>query len=280
MSNPEQSLPPFEAWIELPDKSTIVLKGDCHFGRIEGNEIVNPDSRISRRHSVVRREGNHYVLVDLGSTNGTFLNDSRIYKPTRLKDGDVIMVGALKYHFCQPVDTDVVETTDSSVGRTEVVVAKIFCWMVVIVSPEAPGPAATAWSEKVRRILTDSGAGVKRLREGAWIGHWRERRAKPEKVGAAVMEIAWLTTPTGARVALHHGAVRVGPTAVVTEENLLGAEVSFTHKLETTALELGVKFIASEPAVLSLNLQTSMRPLAQGVRDLPGSPALFTVATQ
>jgi len=95
-----------------------------------------------------------------------------------------------------------------------------------------------------------------------------------------VMEIAWLTTPTGARVALHHGAVRVGPTAVVTEENLLGAEVSFTHKLETTALELGVKFIASEPAVLSLNLQTSMRPLAQGVRDLPGSPALFTVATQ
>ena len=90
------------AWIELPDKSIRPVSGDCYFGRIAGNEIVVPDTKTSRRHAVVQRQGSHFVLLDLGSTNGTRLNDRRVFKPAQLKDGDVIGVGGLRYVFRIP----------------------------------------------------------------------------------------------------------------------------------------------------------------------------------
>jgi predicted component of type VI protein secretion system len=274
------SPPPSAAWIELPDKRTFILTGDCHIGRIEGNEIVNPDNRISRRNSVVQRQGNGYVLVDLGSTNGTFLNDNRIFKPTRLKDGDVILIGAERYTFCQPVDPAGADSgpNDSAVSRTVVVVGKIFCWMLLVVPPEASDARATAWAEQVREALTLGGAGVKRLRGSAIFAHWRDRRMPPEKMRAIVLDLAHQPRPSGARLILHYGAVRVGPAATPAEENLLGAEVTFTHKLEAAATDLGVSVLLSDAAVQSLGLVPQVSPLgAKAVRDIPGTYPLFTI---
>ena len=276
MPAPGQNPSLHEAWIELPDQRTFILNGDCHFGRIEGNEIVNPDSRISRRHSVVRRQGNAFVLVDLGSTNGTFLNDSRIYKPTRLKDGDVIMVGNLRYTFCQRVESTEVDTDESAASRTVVAVAKISCWLLLVSVPEEL--AAESWGAEVRQALAAAGAGVRRLRGAGCFAHWRDRKAAPENVRAAILEIGRRPAPAGVRLALHHGAVRIGPAANPGEESLLGADVTFTHKLEETAAALGVHFLASEPAVLSLGLGGEVRTLGPtAVRDIPGTHALFTL---
>src|SRR6185312_11215811 len=98
----EESKPPFPAWIELPDGSTHELNGDCQIGRVVGNQIVNPDSRISRSHAAVQRQGKRFVLVDFGSTNGTFLNNTRISKPMTLRDGDAFVIGSHRYVFRQP----------------------------------------------------------------------------------------------------------------------------------------------------------------------------------
>ena len=274
------SLPPHAAWIELPDKSTFILTGDCHIGRIEGNEIVNPDSRISRRNSVVQRQGNGYVLVDLGSTNGTFLNENRIFKPTRLKDGDVILIGTERYTFCQPYETAGADSgpSDSVVSRTVVVVGKVYCWMLLAVPPETSDAPAAAWTEQVRQALVLGGAGVKRLRGTALFAHWRDRKTAPEQVRTIILDLTRQLRPAGARLVLHFGAVRVGPAATPTEENLLGAEVTFTHKLETAAAELGVSVLLSEPAVQSLGLVAQVSPLgARVVRDIPGTHPLFTI---
>ncbi len=48
---------------------------------------------VSRKHACIERDGNRFILEDLGSTNGTFLNDKRINKPTLLKSGDKIRLG-------------------------------------------------------------------------------------------------------------------------------------------------------------------------------------------
>ena len=48
---------------------------------------------VSRRHAEVQRRNGQYVLVDLGSFNGTLLNDQRITSPTPLYDGDRIQLG-------------------------------------------------------------------------------------------------------------------------------------------------------------------------------------------
>ena len=52
--------------------------------------IDNP--AVSGRHARVYREGNHYVLEDLKSTNGTFVNDKPIARHTLL-EGDIVLVG-------------------------------------------------------------------------------------------------------------------------------------------------------------------------------------------
>ncbi len=55
-------------------------------------------SRVSRDHAVVRKDGVGYVLKDLGSTNGTFVNGNRVTE-TRLRDGDLILFGDTEYCF-------------------------------------------------------------------------------------------------------------------------------------------------------------------------------------
>jgi hypothetical protein len=60
----------------------------------KGCDIELPDdSEVSRRHALVRREGEALVIQDLGSTNGTFVNGERIEAPRRLVDGDEVSFG-------------------------------------------------------------------------------------------------------------------------------------------------------------------------------------------
>jgi pSer/pThr/pTyr-binding forkhead associated (FHA) protein len=61
-------------------------------GRLPDNDVVIDNPAVSGRHARVYREGTHYVLEDLKSTNGTFVNDKPIARHTLL-EGEVILVG-------------------------------------------------------------------------------------------------------------------------------------------------------------------------------------------
>jgi len=80
-----------------------------HIGRGIENEIVIISNRASREHAVIRREGRKIFLEDLGSTNGTFLNDERIMASTQLRDDDKIAIGEIVFTFHDP-DTTTRET--------------------------------------------------------------------------------------------------------------------------------------------------------------------------
>ena len=71
-------------------------------GRAVENEIVVSSKRISREHACIRREGWRVILEDVGSTNGTFLNDQRLLDPMQLRDGDRIKVGDVLFIFHDP----------------------------------------------------------------------------------------------------------------------------------------------------------------------------------
>ena len=70
-------------------------------GRAPDNMLVLNDSKVSSHHAEVRPEGQSYNLVDLGSTNGTFVNEQQVYAqvPRRLQPGDVLRFGDTKYTF-------------------------------------------------------------------------------------------------------------------------------------------------------------------------------------
>ena len=69
-------------------------------GRLPDNMVVIDNPAVSGRHARVYKEGNHYVLEDLKSTNGTFVNDRPIARHTLL-EGDAVLVGKHTLLFTQ-----------------------------------------------------------------------------------------------------------------------------------------------------------------------------------
>jgi pSer/pThr/pTyr-binding forkhead associated (FHA) protein len=70
------------------------LEGDqLIIGRDPSNSVAINDAEISRKHSRLTFQGGKYVLEDLGSTNGTFVNGQRLAGPVVLKPGDVVSLG-------------------------------------------------------------------------------------------------------------------------------------------------------------------------------------------
>jgi hypothetical protein len=267
------------SWLELPGNKTLVLKGDCHIGRMAGNEIVNPDPRISRRNSVLRRETGHYVLVDLGSTNGTFLNGQRIFKPARLADRDVIMVGSERYVFRQPPRETgpATDAAQSLLYRTAVSVGKNACWMVRAALDDSVLSSADSL-EQLRATLSVGGARLKQLPGSVLFAHWRNDGNEPKAIVDTLRALARKESPAGARIVVHYGIVRVGPAAEPNEENLVGAEVSFTHQVAPLAARLKVKLLLTQPVVESLGLAGSVRALGEhAVSGVAGQRALFTL---
>jgi len=74
--------------------ATFTLEGSqLNIGRDSTNEITINDAEISRHHARLTFQGGKYVLEDLGSTNGTFVNGQRLAGPRVLKDGEVVSFG-------------------------------------------------------------------------------------------------------------------------------------------------------------------------------------------
>src|SRR5512137_2004786 len=97
----------------LPVPSLTDPSGQQHFledatiriGRAVENDIVIASKRVSREHAVVRRDGRQVVLEDLGSANGTYLNDERVLAPADLQDGHTIAVGDVVFTYHDPDTT-------------------------------------------------------------------------------------------------------------------------------------------------------------------------------
>ncbi len=74
--------------------AAFTLEGDqITIGRDSTNNVVINDAEISRHHARLNFQGGKYVLEDLGSTNGTFVNGQKLSGPRVLKSGEVISFG-------------------------------------------------------------------------------------------------------------------------------------------------------------------------------------------
>ncbi len=98
--------------LETSQRAHLVVVGGPETGRLltlNAGELVLgrssevsghlPDPSISQRHAKVIRHDGRYVLVDLGSTNGTFVNDRRVEGPTLLGHRDTIRLGQTSLKF-------------------------------------------------------------------------------------------------------------------------------------------------------------------------------------
>ncbi|HEV3033542.1 MAG TPA: FHA domain-containing protein [Solirubrobacteraceae bacterium] len=75
------------------------LDGDIVLGRGEHAEIRLEDPFASSRHARVYEQGNIVVIEDLGSTNGTYLNEELLQTPRPLHPGDRVRIGDSEFTF-------------------------------------------------------------------------------------------------------------------------------------------------------------------------------------
>ena len=83
----------------LPSGERVDLGSTVTIGRLPECTVSINDSNISRQHAEIRISGNSYVVVDLGSTNGTLVNGVKIAGQRPLSDGDIISVGSTHVRF-------------------------------------------------------------------------------------------------------------------------------------------------------------------------------------
>jgi pSer/pThr/pTyr-binding forkhead associated (FHA) protein len=71
----------------------VRVAGAVTIGRLKTCTLTVDHKTVSREHAKVSFDGKRYVVQDLDSTSGTFVNGRRIAQPTALTDGDTIKVG-------------------------------------------------------------------------------------------------------------------------------------------------------------------------------------------
>lgn len=89
-------LPPVSAYLVRVDTGKrLALRGDrAAVGRLSTNDLVVEGDGVSREHAVLFRNGNGgFSISDIGSTNGTFVNDKKITGTEELRIGDAIGLG-------------------------------------------------------------------------------------------------------------------------------------------------------------------------------------------
>jgi hypothetical protein len=96
----ESSPPPYLLITAGPGRGQAFdLRGEVHLGRSHTNAITLLDAKVSRTHARLDPIRHTYILTDLGSANGTFVNGVRINQPVRLRDGDMIQAGDVQLVF-------------------------------------------------------------------------------------------------------------------------------------------------------------------------------------
>jgi hypothetical protein len=82
------------------------LGQEANLGRGKDNQIRLEDNQASRRHALIRRQAEAYLISDLASSNGTFVNGARIRVPVQLCPGDTIKIGATLLEVTLEVSTE------------------------------------------------------------------------------------------------------------------------------------------------------------------------------
>src|SRR5438477_1094949 len=93
-------------------------------GRGEGCEVRLPDPSVSHRHASIRQRGTEYIVLDEGSSNGTFVGPVRLspQAPRVLKTGDLVRVGRV---WLEAVVEQALPTQNAPVATRELALALV-----------------------------------------------------------------------------------------------------------------------------------------------------------
>ena len=103
--------PVVSRWIVTGTRRIALEDGENAIGRDPASTVQLDAAGVSRRHARILITSSDAVIVDLGSTNGTMVNDHVVTKPLVLRDGDRIRVGPIVIVFrasTSPMSTEII----------------------------------------------------------------------------------------------------------------------------------------------------------------------------
>ena len=268
---------PFIAFFETPAGDRVPIHGNCSIGRSQANEIVLTDDRVSRRHAIVHvQEATECWLVDLGSGNGTYLNGSRLTRPTRLRDGDGIDIAQFRYVFRQAQVETIDPPTGTFTGATVLSVRASKCWLLVAdlensvqlsqsLPPDQLPVVTGGWLAECKQTIEECGGTLNKFLGDGFLAFWYERGKTAADLARAVSALKRLQTQAEPRFrfVLHYGEVLIGGAGSLGEENLSGREVNLVFRMEKLAGEFREPCLLSEPAIALLGKSLTTREVGQ-----------------
>lgn len=251
---------PENSW-NLTGKNTFKL------GRGPTNDIVLPYSWISRKHTMVQQESSGiFHIMDLGSSNGTYLNNKRIHSPTILNNGDLFTLGKTVIKFVQYIENNDYDDKDESELTLDMTVAYIQKETVTILvcdihdftslseklGDKLISKLLQLWTKKVGDIIHQHDGLVDKFIGDAvmatWIGGTIDKGARnalrvaleisniTKKIGE---KIPGITTPLSIGAAINTGEAMLGNMGVAghRDSTVIGDVVNVAFRLESMTVK-------------------------------------------
>jgi adenylate cyclase len=271
---------PITAWLETGGEK-LPIRGDCSIGRSPKNKIVIDSQRVSRRHAIINLQDiGQFWLIDLGSSNGTYLNGRRIHNPVKLSNQDQLVIGDQLFVFNQPHEiTDAYSSTLAQ--RTLAQIQEIPCWLIVAdienftplshsMKSDQLSELIGGWIANCKQAIESHHGTIDKYLGDGFFAYWRASENAAKNIAATLDDLKTIQRAVNPpfRIAVHYGAVSAGGMPSMGEESLMGREVNFVFRMEKLAGVLGI------PILLSVAAQSHLQSLAEckevGAHELKG----------
>ena len=273
------------AWLESPGRERIYIHGNLSLGRSPKSALVLDSPKVSRRHAIINLQNvGEFWLIDLGSSNGTFLNKRRVHHPVRLCDMDLITVGDTAFTFRQPQEiTSELRTTMAQQTVRET--ASIPVWMLVADIENFTPLSRTMVSEKLallvgswvstcKEIVEENHGDIDKYLGDGFLAYWHDDEKGAENVASSLRKLTEIQkNEPRFRMVLHRGSVSSGGLRSMGEESLIGKEVIFVFRMEKLGGSLGVTPMIS--AAAQAKLEPLMSCISVGKHPLKGFEGEF-----
>lgn len=252
----------------------VTIGNTATVGRTRENTVcLNSSPLVSRQHAVIRCcNGYQYQIIDLGSRNGTFLNDQRVIVPMMLTHNARIRIADNVITFTEEAPDTTSEHLQLTVAGSGVhgeittrPVALLVCdirGFSAMSEKTAPNDVAQvlgAWFRETGNLVTETNGTIDKFIGDAMLAYWGMAHDAPIDCGAAfdagrkmLAKAAVRTWPTGEpfriAVALHYGSVTCSNVGVAAERDatIIGDAVNTVFRLEAVSKQLGRSLVFSQ----------------------------------
>jgi len=100
------------------ERREVFESSELTVGRVQGNDITLPKGNVSKRHARLLYRDGRFIVTDLNSTNGTYVNRRRIAQATIVREGDRIYVGDFVLRVEPPADREASISYETSSAGT------------------------------------------------------------------------------------------------------------------------------------------------------------------